>query len=546
MNLGDNLNAVTGLVSSSYASKLGNTLSQNVFGAQTTNTFGLQTAVFIDGIRLWEAMAEWHTTDPTVILLNFAPTPVSLGFEKLQQLASLGGLGVDLGLIPRTSSSNPFRGNVWAGVTGMNIGDVASLNYKGDSLSVNRAVNQLSYSSGSGPENATDFLPRQSSLQTFFLVLWGTALLTSLVFVEYSVTIAVDQSVANNEDWQIANLAMEVAQMIVLYLLGNYETSYMTNLATNERMAAELPSNDGTIDSLKKSMDDLEKKLQGEIDALASLVASLQATSSVDLTALTETVTQQGLDIANNAAVQSQVIMTLLQTQLSLITSDIETITAEQAIVGAILEGLADVEPLTQEFAETTAAVEVEAANSANLEVQLGLVQSRVAALNGTVPVVQTSPATVGEAGGGFTAGGASIPGLLTVADSVVASGVDQSTSLASVQADVTALVTANTQDVVGKALTITAKLQAVVTNANGMQSTQAGIVETLAAMGTVEVPTPVKNQWYNKIARAWKNGETVKICGIPIMVVPGQSTRMMRVVTVGSGAPVYPTNTSG
>jgi hypothetical protein len=54
MNLGDSLNMMTGLTSSAYNSILGNSLSQNILGLQTTNSFGMKSEVFIDGIRLLE------------------------------------------------------------------------------------------------------------------------------------------------------------------------------------------------------------------------------------------------------------------------------------------------------------------------------------------------------------------------------------------------------------------------------------------------------------------------------------------------------------
>ena len=85
MNLGDSLNMMTGLTSSSYSSILGNSLNQNILGTQTTNSFGMKSVVFVDGIRLLEKLI-YDTR------FEFTPTSESKKLEKFQTYASLGGL----------------------------------------------------------------------------------------------------------------------------------------------------------------------------------------------------------------------------------------------------------------------------------------------------------------------------------------------------------------------------------------------------------------------------------------------------------------------
>ena len=261
MNLQDGLNVISGATSSNYLSRLGNSINQNVFGSQITNTYGKQTSVFIDGVRLWEETTAFQAsaTDPTTLQLNFIPTPTSTGLEWLQKIASFGGL--DLGLIGRSVAENPFMGNAWGGGISLNVGDLATLNYKGSQLSVNRAVNQMEYSPGSGVGNASSIVGIESQLQTFFKVIWGTVLISSLVFAEYSVTVAVDQDLAQNEEWQMANLALELAQILVLYLVVNYEDSFTTKLTNQEFLASNIAEDSVSADQLESAIKDLEQKL---------------------------------------------------------------------------------------------------------------------------------------------------------------------------------------------------------------------------------------------------------------------------------------------
>ena len=299
MNLGDSLNMMTGLTSSAYNSILGNSLSQNILGLQTTNSFGMKSEVFIDGIRLLEKIK----VDKNTSLIDFEPTGKSRALEMAQKFASLGGYVVLTGLLERKKDEEGRK--VWAGLTKMNVGDVAELNYMGDSLNVYRAVNRLTYNRPI--QDAEDFEDTQEKLLTFYAILWGSALITSLVFAQYSVTVAVDQSLAENKEWQLANMAMQIAQIIALTLIGMYESKFLLELATAERAEAYLESNQLTLQEFQTELDKLEGRLQGQIDSLANQLNSWQATSKGDIEALTKEVQQQAKAIAENKkALQEQ------------------------------------------------------------------------------------------------------------------------------------------------------------------------------------------------------------------------------------------------
>ncbi len=313
MNLQDGLNVISGATSSNYLSRLGNSINQNVFGSQITNTYGKQTSVFIDGVRLWEETTAFQAsaTDPTTLQLNFIPTPTSTGLEWLQKIASFGGL--DLGLIGRSVAENPFMGNAWGGGISLNVGDLATLNYKGSQLSVNRAVNQMEYSPGSGVGNASSIVGIESQLQTFFKVIWGTVLISSLVFAEYSVTVAVDQDLAQNEEWQMANLALELAQILVLYLVVNYEDSFTTKLTNQEFLASNIAEDSVSADQLESAIKDLEQKLSAKIDALTKVVTDNQVSTVAQFKSLIDTTAQLQTQLQTNLVASQQAYAEFLQ-----------------------------------------------------------------------------------------------------------------------------------------------------------------------------------------------------------------------------------------
>ena len=296
MNLGESLNLVaTGLNSSAYSSILGNSFSQDILGLQTANSFGIKSDVFIDGIRLLEKIV----IDATTKEVTYEPTMASKILEGAQKVFSLGGFGMFAGKLER--NANDEKNKFWVG-SEMSIGDIAELNFMGDRLTVNRGINDLEYNRPIEKlqTGGTDFDTKQHELETFFWVLWGAALITSLVFMGYSVAIAVDQSLADNTEWQIANSAMQIAQVIALTLLGIYERNFLSNEANAERDAAYLASDAVTLQAFQTELDSLELRMQTQINDLANKLNIWQATSTKKFDELTAAIQKQAQEIADN------------------------------------------------------------------------------------------------------------------------------------------------------------------------------------------------------------------------------------------------------
>jgi hypothetical protein len=245
----------------------------------------MKSEVFIDGIRLLEDIEINKETN----LIKYKPNWKSKGLEWAQKLASLGGYVVFTGLLERKKDEEGRQ--VWAGLTKMNVGDVAELNYMGDNLNVYRAVNRLTYNKPI--QDAEDFEHTQKRLLTFYMILWGAALITSLVFVQYSVTVAVDQSLAENKEWQLANMAMQIAQIIALTLIGMYESKFLLELATAERAEAYLESNHNTLQAFQTEMDNLEQRMGDQINSLSLQLNTWQATSTQQFQDLADAVEKQ-------------------------------------------------------------------------------------------------------------------------------------------------------------------------------------------------------------------------------------------------------------
>jgi|GEM_PF-1514392 len=335
MNLGDSLNMMTGLTSSAYNSILGNSLSQNILGLQTTNSFGMKSEVFIDGIRLLEDIEINKETN----LIKYKPNWKSKGLEWAQKLASLGGYVVFTGLLERKKDEEGRQ--VWAGLTKMNVGDVAELNYMGDNLNVYRAVNRLTYNKPI--QDAEDFEHTQKRLLTFYMILWGAALITSLVFVQYSVTVAVDQSLAENKEWQLANMALQIAQIIALTLIGMYESKFLLELATAERAEAYLESNHNTLQAFQTELNALEERMQTQINDLANKLNIWQATSTKKFDELTAAIQEQAQAIADNKDKMEK----QLQDEIEKLKKNLEEQLAELEKASATKE---DVEKLKEEI----------------------------------------------------------------------------------------------------------------------------------------------------------------------------------------------------
>ena len=376
----------TGLNSSAYSSILGNSFSQDILGLQTANSFGIKSDVFIDGIRLLEKIV----IDATTKEVTYEPTMASKILEGAQKVFSLGGFGMFAGKLER--NANDEKNKFWVG-SEMSIGDIAELNFMGDRLTANCGINDLEYNRSieklSSLSGGTTFDHTHHELETFFWVLWGAALITSLVFMGYSVAIAVDQSLADNTEWQIANSAMQIAQVIALTLLGIYERNFLSNAANAERSAAYAASNYATLQEFQTELDKLEGRMQGQIDSLGNQLNSWQATSKSDIEALTKEVQQQAkITAENKKALQEQLQNDLndLKKNLEKIITDVKENSADKQLVEELSKQLNALEKDVQDNKKDVRETEKRMNNALKkLEKKLSSLDTKVADLEVTV-----------------------------------------------------------------------------------------------------------------------------------------------------------------
>ncbi len=505
VNLSEGIGFLNGAVSNAFTSYLGNTLSQNNFGSQVTNTFGTMNTVFMDGIRLWEKTS--CIDDPKLgKLLAFETTPASMWMERLQKFAGLGGLGPDLGLITREKDSKGQ--SQWGGSTTLNVGDVATLNYKGDNVNVFRAVNQLTFCPGSTTDNAESFLPYEAQVQTFFKVMWTVGLLSSLAFQQYSVTVAVDQDVADNRNWQIANMAMEIAQYLVLYLANNYESSTLTSIATQEREAAAIASNDAQSLSISSQLGDMEQRLQQQISDLSSQVANLQVISPQSFKELQSEVSGLANKVAQTALEQKQMFAITTQNQM--------------VLMQALLDGLGYALEDVGLFAEMEETVEMAKAEAADAQAQLEATNAKAEALESASLPVSNSTVPADNA-------------ALTSANLDGASSLDPTAVESSAVVDlVSEVATANAT--ISGAQVVTLAAQSLSMTAKGAKAINTGLVNLTTtvrqhedALGRlmseervlVRVPAAEQKTAWKKFKRFFLTGSSTKYV-IGEMVVPG------------------------
>ena len=400
MNLGESLNLVaTGLNSSAYSSILGNSFSQDILGLQTANSFGIKSDVFIDGIRLLEKIV----IDATTNEVTYEPTTASKILEGAQKVFSLGGFGMFAGKLERNAKD--AKKKFWVG-SEMSIGDIAELNFMGDRLTANCGINDLEYNRPieklSSLSGGTTFDHTQHELETFFWVLWGAALITSLVFMGYSVAIAVDQSLADNTEWQIANSAMQIAQVIALTLLGIYERNFLSNAANAERDAAYSASNYATLQEFQTELDKLEGRMQGQIDSLGNQLNSWQATSKTDIEALTKEVQQQAKITAENKKdLQEQLQNDLndLKKNLEKIITDVKENSADKQLVEELSKQLNALEKDVQDNKKDVRETEKRMNNALKkLEKKLSSLETKVADLDVTTNIeIEVIKKTTGD-----------------------------------------------------------------------------------------------------------------------------------------------------
>ena len=135
--------------SAAYQSFNGNATRQNLFGAQITNSFGSSITCQMDMVRLWQGMELENKAFGDKIYQNYASFPETIYSKILGSLRAIGALNYgyftrDMPLIGAKTEKDKFAVD-WNGYLTVMLGDSAVMNFKGDRMSIARAVNDITY-----------------------------------------------------------------------------------------------------------------------------------------------------------------------------------------------------------------------------------------------------------------------------------------------------------------------------------------------------------------------------------------------------------------
>ncbi len=323
------------ILNSQYNSALGNTLQQNLAGSQTENVFGSSVWAFINLVRIFQdaTLIDEAGNAPILDLQNplgsveqykeikWTPTAQSLFYQRLAYLFK-----VHLPIVGESKVPSPVDFGIsdeegWNGFTRLHVGDVSNLHYKGTIYDVYRVCNHIKYNYGQGfdgkynplffnslldsiPDGVTpspetqaimqnrDFF--QTQLESFANWQWRIGVVVSWAFSEYSTLVSTDQAVTGNKVWEMANMAFELAQFLVLHQLGGYQEDWINNIMNKETSLAAVAKLDeaqifasiANIKSMEEqlttsfqtTMDNIESKnilAQGALDQLLADISSL-------------------------------------------------------------------------------------------------------------------------------------------------------------------------------------------------------------------------------------------------------------------------------
>jgi hypothetical protein len=287
-----------GYASSNYQNYLGNTINQVLAGNQFKNVFGTGLNSFLDIARVWQD-CDWVTTP-----FSFEDTPTSLAWKKWQD--RFGKLGIDLGVINPEKDEKTGK-TPWAGWTSLNVGDVSTLNYKGNLIRVNRGVCQINYTT-------TQDLPLQwaaveAKVRSYFWWIWGVGIASMVVFQLYNTKVCQNQEVQEKIDgnmtWKLINIALELVQFLVLKKMASYQQEWTTEIMELEIDAAStLKLDDSEILVTMDKMKALESVLLGQMLDASDEIARLQTLSGASLQNIAKAANESALAMAKNQAAQ--------------------------------------------------------------------------------------------------------------------------------------------------------------------------------------------------------------------------------------------------
>lgn len=269
--------------SAAYQSFNGNGTRQNLFGAQITNSFGSSLTAKLDMVRLWEKIDietktfQYQRHDPSPLLekdiANYAvynPTTTSriLGalraigagnYQYFTQNSGIPGLRV-------TSDAERFAVN-WNGYLTLMLGDSAQMNLKGDLMSINRAVNTLTYASDI--DKQSQWTAVDSAMKSFFYFVYCLSVLMKNVFDTVVEMYSSSMSAT-------ATLVVEIIEAIFLIFVPYYQNKWSKELLYNEKTKAQAYIADDSEtavmqDEFKRNSEKLQQLIDSNTTALMDL-----------------------------------------------------------------------------------------------------------------------------------------------------------------------------------------------------------------------------------------------------------------------------------
>jgi hypothetical protein len=332
--------------STAYQSYNGTGTRQNLFGAQINNSFGSSVTAQLDMVRLWQTMTDlrktFTTSDPLNpnIVEHYAQFSDSFTSEILGALRAIGALnyGYFTQKIPFLASTDPatdFAAN-WNGYLTVILGDTAQMNFKGDNMSITRAVNDITYASSIGMEQQWQDV--DPAMKGFYYYVYCLS-----VFMKNVFDTVVNQFSSSMSE--AATLIVEIIETIFIMAIPAYESSWAKTLLFNEKQKAQAYIADDSEtavmqDEFKKNSQTLQKLIDDNTSALKDLQTA-KGTIEADITAYQEQLAILKTDCEGYAATlaQSQAELDALTTQLTAMQTTFEEQTAALVAELTALQG---------------------------------------------------------------------------------------------------------------------------------------------------------------------------------------------------------------
>jgi len=335
------------ILNSQYNSALGNTLQQNLAGSQTENVFGSSVWTFINLVRIFQnaTLIDEAGNAPILDLENplgsveqykgieWTPTPQSTFYQRLAYLFKIY-LPFGEYKVPSPVDFGITDEDGWNGFTRLHVGDVSNLHYKGTIYDVYRVCNHIKYNYGQGFDgkyNPLFFNPAsspispgatisdenlkiienrdffQTQLESFANWQWRIGVVVSWAFSEYSTLVSTDQAVSGNKAWEMANMAFELAQFLVLHQLGGYQEDWINNIMNKETsLAAVAKLDEAQIFASIANIKSMEEQLTTSFNSTISSIETKNLLAQGALDDLLATINSLYEDLENSTKEANQ------------------------------------------------------------------------------------------------------------------------------------------------------------------------------------------------------------------------------------------------